>query len=237
MTEHLRKTVSMLAEKRMRQSALDTEVKQRFDDEHSAEQLIRQIHPYVAISRDTGAGAGELGELLGRRLGWDVFNKELLEFMVDKYHLDKSMVEMVDETSSSWMLETFGKWISQRVVTQTEYISRLGKVLMVAARHGNTIFVGRGAQFFLPRERGVAIQVIAPLTMRLERVMQREGITADEARRYLKKKDSERRDFVREHFGYDVTDPHLYDLVVNLEHLSMDHTVELIASVVQQRFG
>ena len=125
----------------MRQSAIDLEVKDLVEHEHATEHVIRQIHPYLAISRDTGAGASELGQKLGQRLGWDVLDKGVLECMAEKFHLDKSMVEMVDDASSSWMVELFGKWISQRVVTQSEFISRLGKVLLNAARQRSTVFV------------------------------------------------------------------------------------------------
>lgn len=236
MTERYMKAVSLMAEKRMRQSAIDLEVKDLMEHERAVN-VIQQIKPYLAISRDTGAGASELGQRLGQRLGWEVLNKEMLERMADRYHLDKSMVEVVDEAPASWMLEVFGKWISQRVVTQSEFISRLGKVVMTAAREGSTIFVGRGAQYFLPRERGLAVQLIAPLKMRLERVMRREGLDADAARRYLQQKDRERREFVRRNFGCEVTDQRLYDLVVNLEHLAMDDAVDFIASVVEKRFG
>jgi cytidylate kinase len=221
----------------MRQWALGLEVMQRVEDQHAADRLCTEVQPYVAISRDTGAGAGELARCLGEELGWEVLNKELLECLASRFHLDKAMVEIVDETTRSWLLEMFGKWMSQHVVTQTEYIKGLGKVLVMAARHAHTVFVGRGAQFILPRERGLAVQILAPLTLRLEHVMQREKLSIDDARRYLKRKDRERRDFVREHFGYDVTDPHLYDLVVNLEHISVNLAVELIAGAVRKRFA
>src|SRR5262245_14358094 len=35
----------------------------------------------VAISREAGARGGTIGRLVGKRLGWQTYDKELLEFM------------------------------------------------------------------------------------------------------------------------------------------------------------
>jgi cytidylate kinase len=224
------------AERQMRQWAIGIEVKERVEHEHAVHQLPHHVHPYIAFSRDTGAGASEVARRVGESLGWEVLNKELLDAMAQKFDLKKAMLQAVDETTTSWMLEVFGKWISSQVVTQTEYVTRLGEILLMATRHQSMVFVGRGAQFFLPRERGLAVQIVAPTARRIHHVAQREKLSQDAAKKYLKKRDRERRDFVREHFDRDVTDPHLYDLVVNLESLDLDWVVDLIVRTCQHRF-
>lgn len=224
------------AERRMRQWALDMEIKQRVADQRAAENLPHEVHPYIAISRDSGAGAGELARRIGEKLGWQVLDREVLDEIAQRFDVDKAMVEAIDETHGSWMLEAFGKWISERVVTNSEYVTRLGKVLLMAAQHESTIFVGRGAQFFLPRERGLTIQIVAPLAMRIERVARRDNLSPAEARRYLIRRDRERRDFVRKHFGHDVTDPHLYDLVVNRAYLDFEWIVDMVVNTCRYRF-
>jgi cytidylate kinase len=177
--------ISKLAEQRMRQWAIGLEVKQRIAQEEAVKQLPEQVYPYVAISRDTGAGAAEIAQQVGNMLGWEVLNRELLGYMAEQYHLQKRMVEFVDETTVSWLLDTFGKWFERQVVTESEYITHLGHIVLLAAQHHSTVFVGRGAQFFLPRDRGVAIQIVAPKRQRIERVMRRGGRSHDETQRYL----------------------------------------------------
>lgn len=221
----------------MRHWALGSEVRERVAQEEAMKQLPRDIYPYVAISRDTGAGASEVARQVGKRLGWDVLNREVLDRMAERFHLPRTMLEAVDETTTSWLVEVFGKWISTRVVTETEYVSRLGRVLLLAARHRSTVFVGRGAQFFLPRDRGFVVRIVAPLDQRIARVMDREHLSRDAAQKYLCTRDRERRDFVRLHFDRDVNDPQLYDLVINLGCLDVAWAVELIVRSCQQRFG
>ena len=230
-------TISKLADQRMRQWAVGLEVKQRIAQEEARKQLPEYIHPYVAISRDTGAGAEEIAHRVGAILSWEVLDRELLDYMAEQYHLQKSMVEFVDETTTSWLLDTFGKWLDRQVVTESEYITHLGQLVLLAAQHRSTVFVGRGAQFFLPRDRGVAIQIVAPQSQRIERVMQHEGLSHDKAQRYLEQTDRARHEFIREHFHCDVTDPYLYDLVLNLGYFELSEAVDLIVSQCERRFG
>jgi cytidylate kinase len=217
-------TASRLAERQMRRWVIDLEIKDRLTREHqkAVKRLPQQIHPYLAISRDFGAGAAEVAQLVGQKLGWQVLDRAVLNLMAEKYQLDKIMLEAVDEKATSWLLEVFGKWINQRVVTQNEYMVRLGRILLIAAGHDSTVFVGRGAHLLLPRERGLAVQILAPREQRLQRIMQREQISRKQALTRLDSRDRERREFVAQNFHKDVTDPHLYDLVVNLEYFDID---------------
>ena len=234
MSEH---AISKLAEQRMRQWAIGLEVRQRVEYEATLKGLTEQVHPYLAISRDTGAGAGEIAHRVGDILGWQIFDRELLSYMVERFQMPKRMVEFVDETTISWLVDTFGKWLDRQMVTESEYINRLGQIVLLAAQHDSAVFVGRGAQFFLPRDRGVAIQIVAQRSQRIERVTQRDGLSYAQAQRYLETTDRARRDFIREHFHRDVTNPHLYDLVLNLEYLEVAEAVELIVSQCERRFG
>jgi len=234
MSEH---SVAQLAERRMRQWAIGLEVQQRLHHEAAAKSLPESVHPYLTISRSVGAGAGELAHHVGTILGWEVLDRELLDYMAKQYHVSKKIVELVDETTTSWLLDTFGKWLDPQLVTKSEYLTHVGQLVLLAAQSQSTIFVGRGAHFFLPRDRGLVIQLVASLDQRLQRVMQRDGVDQEQARHYLEQADRARRAFIRESFHCDVTDPHLYDLILNLEYLSLEEAGELIVSQCGRRFG
>jgi cytidylate kinase len=234
MSEH---SIAQLAERRMRQWVIGLELEERHRHQEAAESLPELVHPYLTISRDAGAGASELAQQVGQLLGWQVLDRELLDYMAKQYQVPKAMVSWVDETTSSWLVDTFGKWLDRRLVTVSEYLMHLGQIVLLAAQSQSTIFVGRGAQFFLPRDAGLVIRLVAPLEQQLNRVMQREGMDKTQARRYLEQTDRTRRAFIRENFHCDVTDPNLYDLVLNLEYLSLEEASELIVSQCERRFG
>jgi hypothetical protein len=174
---------------------------------------------FVTISREAGAGGGEAALLVGQRLGWDVLDKNLLDRVADQFHLPRTMLDLVDETSSNWVYDVLGSWLDHRLVPHEKYVSFLSRVVVNAARHGNCVLVGRGAQFLLPREKVLAVRLIAPEKYRITRIAQQRNISAADARRWMVETDRGRRGFVEQFFHHAIDDPHLYDLVLNTERL------------------
>jgi cytidylate kinase len=218
----------------MRTWALDLEARQRLQQEHAAPKEL--IHPYVAISRECGVDAGDLAKCLASKLGWKVFDRELLDYMAEHYHWSNVALDYVDEKTASWFHDTFGKMLDDRIVTQVEYVSRLGKIVLLAAQHESHVFVGRGVQFILPRDRGLTVRIIAPKKQRIQRVMERRNCSQREAERFVDETDRGRAAFVQRYFHHDVADSRLYDLVINLEHTSRDAALDLIVGDYLMRF-
>jgi glucuronide carrier protein len=98
-------------------------------------------------------------------------------------------------------------------------VAHLGRVVLTAAQRGNVVFVGRGAQFFLPPGQGLAVRIIAPKKYRIQQIMRRYRFSAAKARRFIAEVDRGRREFVYRFFHRSIDDPHLYDLVINVERL------------------
>jgi cytidylate kinase len=194
----------------MRTWALDLEARHRLEQERTAPKEL--IHPYVAISRECGVDAGDLAKVLASRFGWKVFDRELLDYMAEHYHWSNVALDYVDEKTASWFHDTFGKMLDNRIVTQVEYVSRLGKIVLLAAQHESHVFVGRGVQFILPRDRGLTVRIIAPKKQRIKRVMERRNCSQHDAERFVDETDRGRAAFVQRYFHHDVADSRLYDL-------------------------
>ncbi len=224
------------AEQQMRQWALGLEIKDRVDHEQALKELPEGVHPYITISRDAGGEAEEIAHEVGRKLDWDVLGKELLDEMAQKFHVERGRIDFVDENRASWMVEVFGKWLDSRIVTPSEYVSRLGKVILLAAHNGSAVFLGRGAQFFLPRDRGLALRIITPRAQRVAHVRQLKQLDKKEAEKYVDDIDRDRGKFIERCFHHDVTDANLYDLVINLEHFTAEDAVHLILDMCGRRF-
>src|SRR6185369_12600249 len=165
-TLYRNRDLSEAAERQMRKWALGLEARKRLEEQNAAATPQPLIHPFVAISRETGVDAREIAELVAKRLGWKVLGWELLDYMVEQYHWSRIALEYVDERTASWFHETFGKWLDQQIVSQAEYVSRLGNIVLMAAQHESNVFVGRGAQFILPRDAGLTVRIIAPKNQR-----------------------------------------------------------------------
>ena len=108
----------------------------------------------------------------------------------------------------------------------------LTRVVRAAGRRGKVVIVGRGAQFLLPRETGLAVRLVASERFRIERIMKSCSLGAVQARRWMLKTDHDRREFVGRYFHHDTTDPHLYDLVLNVESLGPRASIEQIVTAL-----
>jgi cytidylate kinase len=127
----------------------------------------------------------------------------------------------------------FASWIKGQEFTSSAYIHRLYHLLLLAAYRGNVVIVGRGARFILPRERGFSVRILAPLEFRVEQVLLQRGLSAKEARKVVEQSDREREAFVKEHFHHKASDPHQYDLVINVEKLDQEDAADLIVDAAR----
>ena len=66
--------------------------------------------------------------------------------------------------------------------------------------------------------------------------MELRGLSFDKARDYVEKTDAGRREFIQHYFHQDITDPHLFDLTVNIVRIGPQRTAELIAEAVASCF-
>jgi cytidylate kinase len=166
----------------------------------------------------------------------DVLDSEILDDMARRYRVPRDVLDFVDEKTSNWMFEVFGKWLSRRVVTQSEYIVHVGKIVLMAAQTASTVFVGRGAQFVLPADKTLKIYLVGPQEARITHVRQVRQCSETEAKRYIRETDEGRRRLIKRYFNREMGDPHLYDLVLNRAHFDLAASADLIAHEWRRRF-
>ena len=189
--------------------------------------------PYLSLSREAGAGASEVAQRVGEALGWQVLDRNLLDEMAAKFHTQKDLLEFVDETQASWAYDVLGTWMDRALVTHEKYVAQLGRLLLAHARKGRVVFVGRGTPFLLPRSGGLAVRLVAPVSVRVQRIMRTEGLPEREARARIEKTDHGRKEFVQRYFHHNIDDAHLYDMVLNTGRFGIDAVVAIILDALK----
>lgn len=206
------------------------------DAERSSALLEMETKPFIAVSTELGAGAAEIIDQVNKELQLDIVDRALFDYLADRYKLSRDMLETVDEKVSNWFVEAVGIWLAQREISQSEYMLLLARFVLMAARSAETIFIGRGVRFILPREKGLAIRFVAPLEQRIERVMNDQQLSRREAKRNVIKRDSDQRHFIQHHYRCDISDPVQYDLVFNTENIALQDAAETITRLWRKRF-
>ena len=108
-------------------------------------------------------------------------------------------------------------------------------MLLVIAKHGNAVIVGRAAGQVLPRDKGLCVRITAPLPFRCQRYAQTNNITLAEATAIVKKTDKDKARFVKNFASKDLADARDYDLVCNTEKLSPASVAKLIWRAFDER--
>lgn len=189
--------------------------------------------PMLTISIDPGSGGVEVAKRLAPRLGMDLLGAEILQKLAESTQLSESVVKTLDEKETSKLDSWLDSLYAREHLSPDEFLKHMTQVIGTIGEHGNTILLGRGAQYILPRETTFRVRIIAPLDMRIENLTRTTRRAAEE---FVLKTQDARRAFVRQYFQRDETDPLNYDLVVNTENLSIDAAVSIIETAFKARF-
>jgi cytidylate kinase len=205
------------------------------DEARAAQDAPRTIARFqnICISREAGAGGGAIARMVGQRLSWKVYDHELLEAIAHRMELPLDDVRCFDELAPSVVQDWLLPLREEHYAPQEAYLDHLAKLIEAIGRAGESVIVGRGAGFMLPRETTLSIRIIAPLHNRALRLAERMGVSVRTARRAAKDLDRRRAQFDRTMHRTISADPHNFDLVLDSHSLGLDLAVEVIARAVE----
>jgi hypothetical protein len=222
-------TVARLVEKQMR---LQEWLRTRRPD--PAATVAFGVHPFVALSRSVGCGGSHIAARLGERLRWPVFDRELLLFMAEDDDTRRQLYASLDERDIGWLEET-ARTIGQGDFVRHDYFRRLTETILTLARQGSAVFLGRGCNLILPRERGLRVRLTASQDYCLRHYADRHHLSRDEADAQISRIEKERNDFIRRHFGADQNAPGHHDLTIHLDGFNLEQVLDLIIFALRGR--
>ncbi len=189
----------------------------------------------VTISRLTGAGGSEIARRVAEEFHMDVIGGQIIQHVAESSKMSAKVVETLDEKAVTRIDSMINSMLVNRHLSPDVYFRHLTRVIATISEHGNTVIVGRGANYILPKEKTLRVRVIAPLEYRIQHFVKTRGMTRGEAQQYVERRDGDRLGFVKKYFKVDAADPCHYDLVVNTEMLGIEGAVSTIAGAIQHR--
>jgi cytidylate kinase len=189
----------------------------------------------LAISREAGARGETIARQVGRRMGWDVYTREHLEFLAGhESHRERIAAEVPMELRI-WVENQLDKLMTNRTLAGTIERDPLPRMLVQLAARGGTIFVGRGAGYLLPKRTTLHVRIVAPLENRIAYMAQYLRLTQTEAEEQVRKRDEMRIDFLGRTLNRRDGDSCDFDLVLNAAELGEDLCAELIQTALQAK--
>ena len=193
--------------------------------------------PYLLFSREKGAGGSAVAQRAGRRLGWQVFNDELVDAIAKKADVRRELIESLDERDQATILETVGWLLRPRPIDRAGYRAHLREILLTLGHQGDVIIVGRGAHFVLPSQFGLRVRMVAPVEVRAQRIANREKLSLKAARGEIERSDRERARLASRDFGQSAVDPLNYDVTINTAELTLEAATEVVLSALQRKLA
>ncbi len=187
----------------------------------------------IAISREAGALGRTVAAEIGRRLGWPVYDREILDKIAEEMRKPTFRVEGIDERPVTWLEECLRSFTTAEHVSATAYHKHLVGVVRGLGLMGRCVIVGRGAACVLPPETTLRVRLVAPLAERVKAITRQHGLTPADAARWVAKTDKERTEFVRVHFRADAAAAEQYDLMLNTARLSVADSAETVLGVLR----
>jgi cytidylate kinase len=179
----------------------------------------------ITISREYGSGGESLAGILASRLDWRLVDDALVTEIARKAKITADVARRCDESLDPWFQRLLkALWrggfegAASRVdadAFDAEAMARLwNRLILESAELGDCVIVGRGGQCLLQRRRDTFhVSVYAPIRDRVRRIRERQPRESD-PEAVARSTDAMRAAYVQRHFGQDVTNYHLYHLMI-----------------------
>ncbi len=195
----------------------------------------------ITVSRQFGSGGRELGKRLSDLLGWDYYDREIIQLLSERQGLDP---EYIHKTLSGhgWhqFQLTYRNSFRQPVSAafrHTEVLVKQREIIREIAQEGDDcVIVGRDADVILHDEAPFRIFVCADIQSRLARCVRfeekkepAERLTEKEILRNIRRIDRDRRQTREILTGKSAADGSAFDLTVNATNWDIKKLAEAVA--------
>ena len=179
----------------------------------------------ITISRGSFSYGKEIAEKVAQRLGYDCVAREVL--------LEASKEFNIPELKLFHAVADAPSILERIIYTKDKYIAYIQAGVLKYLKKKNVVYHGFACHFFVKNVPHILkTRVIASLDDRVRLVMDRDGVSREEAIDAIQKVDEERKKWSRQLYGIDTRDPVLYDLVIHIHKFTVDNAVDIICQNV-----
>jgi CMP/dCMP kinase len=197
----------------------------------------KEPYRFITISRDIGALGTAVASKLALRLQWKVYDKEIVEYIAQNNHIQRNLVEQLDEKTQSLIQESVERWLLMfqgQSYSRDEYHVALIKALIALAAQGHSILLGRGGAYVLQDHPGLHVRITASLPVRVRRLGRQWETSIEKTERIVLRTDAERKEFIHRHFKPDRNEGSYFHLIFNTDNLSVDYVAAAIMGIIEQ---
>ncbi len=194
------------------------------------------LHPVLTLSREYGAGGGDLAGMVAEKLGYTLFGQQMVHEIARRAQVQAALVETIDERCRDRIERFVADLIDGGGFRTADYLEALAVVVRRIGSAGRAVIVGRGGHLLLEPTATLRVRVISPMQDRVRRVMARDQLPESEALQKVLRVDDERRAFHRQAFGIDIREPTQFDMIINTGRVSLKEAADIVLAAHVKRF-
>ena len=206
----------------------------------------------ITISREVGSGGGTVARKLAEKLNVNYVSKQLMQSLEERFNLTPAGIEHLKSTKKNWFTDlfeqvapspkatikvggyTYSRDIPESVNVQDIYDAEV-EILNAIADEGSCVIAGRSAFFVLKgRPNKVDIFITASKEARIKRIMEKQGLSREDAVHVIKTIDEGRDNYVKRFTDLSRYDMRNYDLILDMDYLTEDEAVEKILAFIER---
>lgn len=191
----------------------------------------------IALSREAGARGGTIGRRVGRKLGWQVYDQELLEYVAHEGPLRQELVEGLTPAAAQWVETRLQQLLREQSVSQHPSVVQIVRTVLALGTQGNVVLIGRGAGIILPSATTLHVRIVAPIDDRIAYMSQWLRLTVEEAAERVRMRDGRRAEFLVTHLHRQPNDIYQYDMALNSSLLGEELCADLIVQAARAKAG
>lgn len=198
----------------------------------------------IVIGRHYGSGGFNIGKRLADELGYEFYDKELVELVAKKSNFSEETVRKMDESAKgsflysiamgSYNLGTMGGPVYYDLPINDKLFIAQSDIIKERAKASPCVFVGRCADYVLKNADMdvLSVFVYADMDYKIQNVMKKDGLSEQKAKDLIIKTEKQRRSYYDYYTNGDWGVMKNYDLCLNVGEIGEDKCVEIIKSVV-----
>ncbi len=179
----------------------------------------------VAISREMGSGGYEIGAAVAKALNFEYVDRQILLQAAHAHGVPEA--KMVDAVGRLSLWQRFDE-------EKRRYLIFLEAAYYAFAEQGNLVTASRSGPFFIRDIRhALKVRIMAPVEVRVRRVMEQEKLDHKAAAAKVRTYDREMSGRIDYLFGLDWTRPENYDLVINTRNDAWEFYTDLLVAAAR----
>lgn len=188
-------------------------------------------NPVINIGRQFGSGGKAVAMEIGKRLGIDVYDSELITKAAEKSGFSSELFSQNDERRKlfGFPLLSNGFQLSDSCIDGGALFRIQSKVIEEIAEAGPAVIIGRCSDYILrDRENTLDVFITAPKSYRIRRVCKRMDITPEKAADIINRQDRKRETYYNYFTFGNWGVASNYDLCIDSSILGIEETAGMI---------